>query len=101
MRIVIEDSQGDLPIIDLTHHQTIEQLRLACCRTYANLQGLTLNDHLLLLDTRHRFMCRRKLYVAMSRVTQGRFLHVPTLEQERSLFDTERGNLERTSLVFL
>ena len=70
--------------IALTHQQCIQDLRLACARTYAGIQGLTLRDQrLLLLQTRHPFMEWRKLYVACSRVTSGKLLHIPTPEQER------------------
>ena len=84
--IVIEDRPPNLPQIELTRQQSIQFLRLAFCRTYANLQGVTLRDeHILLLDTRHKHMCRRKLHVAASRVTAGKYLHIPTWSQEEDL----------------
>ena len=86
VQIVIEDDPSDLPRIALTHQEAIQFLRLACCRTYANLQGVTLRDeHLLLLDTQHRHMCRRKLYVAVSRVTEGKYLHISSESQEEDV----------------
>ena len=89
VEIVIQDPPPELPQIELTHQQAIQFLRLACCRTYANLQGVTLRDeHLLLIDTRHRHMCRRKLYVAVSRVTAGKYLHIPSEGQEEDILRT-------------
>ena len=82
-KVVVRLEAGTVEIT-LTHQQCIQNLRLACARTYAGVQGLTLRDQrLLLLETRHPHMDWRKLYVACSRVTAGQLLHIPTPEQER------------------
>ena len=83
--VVALEVEGAQPI-QLSQQEAVQFLRLDCCRCYASVQGMTLRDRrLLLCDVRHRFMCARKLYVAVSRVTDGRFLHVATREQERAL----------------
>jgi hypothetical protein len=82
--------------ITLTHQQCIQDLRLACARTYAGVQGQTLeNQRLLLLQTRHKYMDWRKLYVATSRVTSGSLLHIPTPEQERVHWSLERNSFQQ------
>ena len=82
--------------IKLSHQQCIQDLRLACARTYAGVQGLTLtNQRLLLLQTQRHHMEWRKLYVACSRVTSGKLLHIPTPEQERVHWSLEGNNRER------
>ena len=73
--------------IKLTHPQAAQHLRLACARTAASVQGLTLRDQrLLLLDARSPYTDHRRLYVCMSRVTRGDYLHVATAEQQAILF---------------
>ena len=83
--VVALEVEGAQPI-QLSHQEAVQFLRLDCCRCYASVQGMTLRDRrLLLCDVRHRFMDARKLYVAASRVTDGRFLHMAAREQERAL----------------
>ena len=73
--------------IKLTYPQAAQHLRLACARTAASIQGITLRDQrLLLLDTRSPYTDHRRLYVCMSRVTRGDYLHVATREQQAKLF---------------
>lgn len=69
--------------VKLTQHEAIQYLRLYCARTYASCQGATFQGRVLLLDSDHRFVDNRSLYVGLSRVTTGDKLHIPTLEQLR------------------
>ena len=72
--------------IKLSHKEALIYLRLACARTAASVQGITLQDQrLLLLDVRSRHMTHRHLYVCISRVTRGDLLHVATQEQQATL----------------
>jgi hypothetical protein len=94
-KVVVRLMEGTAELT-LTHQQCIQGLRLACARTYAGVQGLTLtNKRLLLLQTRHESMDWRKLYVACSRVTSGALLHIPTPEQERVHWSLERNIHQR------
>ena len=71
--------EAPTPLIWLSHHDAVQLLRLACARTYSGCQGLTLRDsRLLLLYLKHQWMCARKLYVGISRVTSGDLLHIPS-----------------------
>ena len=73
--------------IKLTHPQAAQHLRLACARTAASVQGITLRDQrLLLLDARSPYTEHRRLYVCMSRVTRGDYLHVASMEQQAKPF---------------
>ena len=73
--------------IKLTYPQAAQHLRLACARTAASIQGITLRDQrLLLLDTRSPYTDHRRLYVCTSRVTRGDYLHVATRQQQAKLF---------------
>ena len=73
--------------IKLTYFQAAQHLRLACARTAASIQGITLRDQrLLLLDARSPYTDHRRLYVSMSRVTRGDYFHVATREQQAKLF---------------
>ena len=73
--------------IRLAHFQAAQHLRLACARTAASVQGITLRDQrLLLLDARSPYTDHRRLYVCMSRVTRDDYLHVATKEQQATLF---------------
>ena len=72
--------------IKLTYLQAAQHLRLACARTAASIQGITLRDQrLLLLDARSPYTDHRRLYVSMSRVTRGDYFHVATREQQARL----------------
>ena len=72
--------------IKLTYSQAAQHLRLACARTAASIQGITLRDQrLLLLDARSPYTDHRRLYVCMSRVTRGDYFHVATREQQAKL----------------
>ena len=92
-KVVVKlDVEGAATEIALTHQQCIQDLRLACARTYAGVQGLTLRDQrLLLLETQRPHMDWRKLYVACSQVTAGELLHIPTPEQERVHWSLEEA----------
>lgn len=73
--------------IALSHHDALQYLRLGCARTAASVQGLTLrNQRLLLCDVFNPHMCGRKLYVAMTRVSDGSLLHVASRAQMARLF---------------
>ena len=90
LKVTLENGTKE---VTLTHQQCTQDLRLACARTYAAVQGLSLRDQrILLLQTRRPFVDWRKLYVASSRVTSGSLLHIPTPEQERVHWSLE-GNV--------
>ena len=72
--------------IKLTHKTASEKLRLHHCVCYASLPSRTLRDvHVLLLDTTHPCFHMRKLIVAASRVTGGRYCHIATAKQEKQM----------------
>ena len=72
--------------LTLSHKDAGTLLRLSHALVYANVQGRTIRDrHVVLLDTVHRRFTMRHLIVGMSRVTDGRFLHLPTIVQEDAL----------------
>ena len=70
----------------LDHHQCIQYMRLACARTAASVQGLTLRgQRLLVLSAAHEYMTPRCLYVVASRVTEAQYLHVASARQLQEL----------------
>ena len=73
----------DTPVneIKLSYFEASQLLRYNYAATVAGCQGLTFaNKRVLLLETEHKFFCRRKLYVATSRCTDPALFHVPSLE---------------------
>ena len=69
--------------IVLSRRECCRDMRLACARTAAGVQGATFRDQrLLLMDALSPFMDHRKVYVASSRVTAGEFFHVARQDQE-------------------
>ena len=79
--VVVEAEGGGR--LALSRRECCRDMRLACARTAAGIQGATLSGRLLLLDALSVFMDHRKVYVAASRVTKGEFFHVATKDQER------------------
>jgi hypothetical protein len=75
------DRQGETDIA-LTHEEASSWLRLryACC--YYPIQGRTLREPLLLLDSGGQHFTLRHLIVGLSRVTCGSLVHLPTPQQE-------------------
>ena len=72
--------------IKLSYHEAGQLLRYNYAATVAGCQGLTFaGKRVLLLDTAHKFFCRRKLYVATSRCTDPTLFHVPTQEEEENM----------------
>ena len=85
--------------IKLTHKEVAELLRLTHALVYANVQGRTIrNKHVVLLDTHHRHFTMRHLIVGMSRVTDGKYLHIPTRDQEEALME-KAPQLEEDVLI--
>lgn len=91
VRVDLDDA--DLPETRLTHHAAIQYLRLHCARTYASCQGATFKGRVLLLDVNHPYVDCRALYVGISRVTSGAWLHVPTSKQIKQLQQTQAVGL--------
>ena len=60
-------------------------MRLTHAMCYYTVQGRTLRDHTLLLDTSHVNFSGRALIVRLSRATHGKFVHVAT-DEEDALF---------------
>ena len=57
-------------------------MRLTHAMCYYTVQGRTLHDHTLLLDTSHVNFSRRALIVELSRATHGKFVHFATDEDD-------------------
>ena len=75
----------------LRHADASATLRLSHAVVYYTSQGRTIpNTHLVLLDTLAPHFTGRHLIVGASRVTDGRFLHVPTVEQQAQLLARAR-----------
>ena len=54
---------------------------------YAMAQGRTIaQQHVLLLNSDNRYFTTRTLIVGLSRVADGRYIYLPTPEQEEGLF---------------
>ena len=84
--VVQLEGDEDEKEIRLDHHQCIQSMRLACARTAASVQGLTMRgQRLLVLSAGHEYMTPRCLYVVISRVTEAQYLHVASAEQQREL----------------
>ena len=62
--------------VQVSLREASDHLRLCYAAVYYSCQGLTLRDqHVMLLDTDHRFFTLRHLYVGASRVTHSKYLH--------------------------
>ena len=62
--------------VQVTLREASDHLRLCYAAVYYSCQGRTLRDqHVMLLDTDHRFFTLRHLYVGASRVTHSKYLH--------------------------
>ena len=60
----------------LTHKRAAEMLRLQHALCYASIQGRTFTDtHVVLLDLENPHVTMRDIITAMSRPTNGRYLH--------------------------
>ena len=69
--------------VALNYEEASMYLRLRYAMCYFTIQGRTLRDqHILLLDRASRHFSVRHLIVGLSRVTAGRFAHIPTRKQE-------------------
>ena len=72
---------------------TLMRLTHAIC--YYTVQGRTLRDHTLLLDTSHNNFSRRALIVGLSRADHGKFVHVATDEEEAQFMGGRRWVVQR------
>ena len=64
-------------LFTLTLKKAAEMLRLQHALCYASIQGRTFRDtHIVLLDVDSRNVTMRDLITAMSRPTNGRYLHI-------------------------
>lgn len=83
-RVVVQFKKE--PEIEMDHHTCMQRLRLACARTAASVQGLTIEGkRLLILDASDRRMDPRALYVVASRVRDGGYMHAASRKQQRQL----------------
>ena len=79
------DTQNE---VVLNHGDASRYLRLRYAVCYFTIQGRTLRDqHILLLDKASRHFTVRHLIVGLSRVTAGRFAHIPTRKQEADVVE--------------
>jgi hypothetical protein len=70
----------------LSHAEAAKVLRLQHALVYANIQGRTMREkHICLMDTANRNFTVRHLIVAVSRATHGKYVHIPTAEQEAKI----------------
>jgi len=65
-------------------------MRLTHAMCYYTVQGRTLRDHTLLLDTSHNNFSRRALIVGLSRADHGDLVHVATDEEEAQFMGGRR-----------
>ena len=96
-------NEESLDTVELSYNEASSYLRLTYSLTYANIQGRTFrNKHLCLLDTHHRsFFTTRHLIVGVSRATHGRFVHMPTEQQEDTVLRKAIGNVSEDFLNFI
>jgi hypothetical protein len=72
--------------ITLSHKDASEMLRLTHCLCYATVQGITIRDKkVVLLDVMRGHFGIRTVLVAVSRVTDGRFVGAATAKQQADL----------------
>ena len=91
--------QGKICGYKLTHAKAAKILRLQHALVYASIQGRTIrNKHIALMDTLHNNFTVRHLIVAMSRATDGKFVHILELKQEVGV-EQAATKLERTKLA--
>ena len=85
--------EGPCPTFVLPHKKAAEILRLQHALVYASIQGRTFRDqHIVLLDLQSPRVTMRDTITAMSRPTNGRFLHFPT-QVEEAVWESRRGVL--------
>ena len=65
-------------------------MRLTHAMCYHTLQGRTLRNHTLLLDTSHLNFSRRALIVGLSRATHGDHVHCATSEEDDIILGNRR-----------
>ena len=89
--------------VELSHKDASTQLRLTYALTYANIQRRTIRQkHICLMDGHHRkFFTTRHLIVGMSRATHGRFVHVPSEQQEETVMRKATGGVSEDFLNFV
>ena len=64
-------------VIELTHQQTIQWLRLPYAFTYYTVQGRTLKNRQIVLEDKHnRYFTTRNFIVGMSRATDETLVHI-------------------------
>ncbi|MEM1009603.1 MAG: hypothetical protein AAGJ35_11425, partial [Myxococcota bacterium] len=69
--------------IELTHKEASLSLRLSYAIAYPSVHGRTVKDSdVVVMNTEHNYFTVRHLVVGLSRVTQGCFVDIPTLELE-------------------
>jgi len=70
----------------LTHAEAAKIFRPQHALVYANIQGRTMREkHICLMDTGNAHFTVRHLIVAISRATHGKYVHVPSRDQEAKI----------------
>lgn len=73
-------------VITLGHQYTCDSFRFTYALCYYSAQGTTIRDtHVIFVDTHHTYFNMRHLDVGLSRARHGKYVHVPSDEQEKHL----------------
>ena len=65
-------------------------MRLTHAMCFYTVQGRTLRDHTLLIDTNHPKFSRRALIVGLSRATHGDYVHIASAEDQEIFLGKRR-----------
>ena len=73
-------------VVKLNHQDFCASFRFTYALCYYSAQGTTIRGkNVMLFDTNHKHFTMRHLNVGLSRATHGKYVHVPTIDQQNRL----------------